>query len=103
MESVLLLLFLHASMRSVACAGQLVNVDSRYCLTRISLGLQGNLEVAFESQRAARNTGPILKLLAFHARHGNWRFISESLLRARWEHVKMLFRWMVDLAGAPRK
>jgi Bacterial capsule synthesis protein PGA_cap len=72
-------------------------------LTRISLDLQGDFEVAFESQRAARNTGPILKVLAFHARHGNWRFISESLLRARWEHVKMLFRWMLDLAGAPRK
>ena len=64
-------------------------------LARISLDLQGNFEVAFESQRATRNTGPILQVLAFHARHGNWRFLSDSLRRARWEHVKMLLRWMV--------
>jgi gamma-polyglutamate biosynthesis protein CapA len=72
-------------------------------LARISLDLQGNFEAAFESQRAARNTGPILKVLAFHALQGNWRVVSESFRRARWEHLKMLFRWMGDLAGQPRK
>jgi hypothetical protein len=71
-------------------------------LARISLDLQGNFEVAFESQRATRNTGPILKVLAFHARHGNWRVLSESFRRARWEHFKMLLRWMVYLAGVRR-
>ena len=72
-------------------------------LARISLDLQGNFEAAFESQRATRNTGPILQVLAFHARRGNWKFLSESLRRARWEHFKMLLRWMVGLAGAPRR
>ena len=72
-------------------------------LRRISLDLEGNFEAAFESQRATRNTGPILKVLAFHARHGNWQFLSESLRRARWEHFKMLLRWMVDLTVALRR
>jgi len=66
-------------------------------LTRISLDLQGNFEVAFESQRAARNTGPILKVLAFHIKHGNWRNIVDSLRRARLEHLKMLMRWLAGI------
>lgn len=72
-------------------------------LHRISLDLQGNFAAAFEFQRASRNTGPILKVLAYHARHGNWRFLSNSLRRARWEHFKMIFQSMIDLAGLSHK
>jgi Bacterial capsule synthesis protein PGA_cap len=66
-------------------------------LVRISRDLEGGFTVAFERQRAWRNTGPILKVLAFHAMHGNWRFVLHSLRSTRWEHLKMLLRWLIVL------
>lgn len=66
-------------------------------LSRISHDLQGDFALAFESQRAQRNTGPILKVLAFHIKHGNWRNIIDSLRRARLEHLKMLMRWLAGI------
>jgi capsule synthesis protein PGA_cap len=66
-------------------------------LNEISAGLTGAFEPIFEAQRASRNTGPILKVLAFHARRGNWKFVVESLRRARWQHCKMVGRWLAGL------
>lgn len=63
-------------------------------LERISKDLKGDFTEAFERQRAARNTGGMVRVLAYHARHGDWRYLGESLRRARWEHVKMLTRWV---------
>ena len=61
---------------------------------QITHGLAGDFAIEFERQRAARNTPGIIKVLAFHARRGNWRFVASSLRRMRWEHVKMAARWI---------
>jgi poly-gamma-glutamate synthesis protein (capsule biosynthesis protein) len=66
---------------------------------RISRDLESDYSDAFERQRAMRNTGGIVKVLAFHARRGNWRYIGESLRRTRWEHIKMAARWMSNRGG----
>ena len=65
-------------------------------LTRISRDLEKDFTLAFEHQRASRNTAAILKVLAFHVWRGNWRYIIDSLRRARPEHFKMLARWLID-------
>jgi poly-gamma-glutamate synthesis protein (capsule biosynthesis protein) len=64
-------------------------------LVRISKDLEGDVELLFERQRAERNMGPIIKVLAFHIRHRNWRDLLESVRRARFEHIKMLIRWFM--------
>jgi hypothetical protein len=63
-------------------------------LGRISRDLEGDFAPVFERQRAERNMGPILKVLAFHIKHRNWRKIIDSLRRARFEHLKMVIRWL---------
>jgi hypothetical protein len=63
-------------------------------LKSISRGLEGDFRLAFERQRAERNAGPILAVLAYHIKHGNWRHIIDSLSRMRFEHVKMVMRWL---------
>jgi hypothetical protein len=66
-------------------------------LARISRDLEEDFALAFERQHAWRNTEVILKVLAFHARRGNWRFVIDWLWQARWEHLKMLLRWLTGL------
>ncbi len=66
-------------------------------LQQISTALQGDFRGAFERERALHNTGGILKVLVFHTKQGHWRFVADSLRRARWEHVKMAARWMSGL------
>ena len=63
-------------------------------LESISRDLEGDFRLAFERQRAERNAGPILAVLAFHIKHGNWRDVVDSLRRIRFEHVKMVIRWL---------
>jgi hypothetical protein len=63
-------------------------------LVRISRDLEGDFAPVFESQRAERNTGGILKVLWFHIRHGNWMFVLQSLRRVRLEHLSMGIRWL---------
>ena len=72
-------------------------------LARISRDLDGDIELLFEQQRAERNTGPILKVLAFHVMHRNWGYIFDSLRRARLEHFKMLLRWLLRLGTAKKE
>jgi len=69
-------------------------------LTRISRDLEGDFAAAFERQRAERNTGPTLQVLAFHLKRGDWRYILESLRRTRLEHFKMLGRWILSVFKA---
>jgi len=64
-------------------------------LARISRDLEGDFTPAFERQRAERNFGPILKVLAFHVKNRNWRHIIDSLRRTRFEHFKMVLRWLI--------
>jgi hypothetical protein len=66
-------------------------------LNQISAGLEGDFTRTFDSQRAARNTGLILKVLVFHARRRNWNVIKHSLRHARWEHGAMVVRWLAGL------
>ena len=66
-------------------------------LARISKDLEGDFTKAFERQRAERNTGPTLQVLAFHLRRGSWKYIVASLRRTRLEHFKMLGRWLIGL------
>jgi len=68
-------------------------------LIRISKDLEGDFAASFERQRAERNMGPILRVLAFHARRMDWRYMLGALGRLRTEHFKMLFRWF---ASQPR-
>ena len=68
-------------------------------LARISGDLENDFTLAFERQRAWRNTEGILRLLAFHLRRGHWRDIMDSLRRTRLEHFKMLGRWLVNRPG----
>ena len=63
-------------------------------LERISRDLEGDFTGLFEAQRAARNTEGILKVLCFHLWRGNWRYLFQSLSRARLEHVGMMVRWL---------
>jgi poly-gamma-glutamate synthesis protein (capsule biosynthesis protein) len=66
-------------------------------LERISRDLEGNFAPVFERQRTWRNTQVILKVLAFYAWHGNWKYVMDALRRTRLEHLKMLVRWLTGL------
>jgi poly-gamma-glutamate synthesis protein (capsule biosynthesis protein) len=66
-------------------------------LAQISKDLETDFSEAFERQRAMRNTGGIVRVLAFHARRGHWRYVGDSLRRLRWEHFKMAARWVAAL------
>jgi poly-gamma-glutamate synthesis protein (capsule biosynthesis protein) len=66
-------------------------------LTRISRDLDGDVELLFDRQRAERNTGPMIKVLAFHIKHLNWKDLLDSLRRARLEHLKMVIRWLTGI------
>jgi hypothetical protein len=63
-------------------------------LTRISRDLEGDFAANFDRQRAQRNMGPILEVLAFHVRRMNWRYVLGAMRRMRLEHFKMFFRWL---------
>ena len=62
-------------------------------LAKLSRDMQGDFRGAFERQRAERNTGNIVRVLAFHARRGHWRYIVQAVRQARMEHLHMLVRW----------
>jgi len=64
-------------------------------LARISRDLAGDYRPLFARQRAARNTGLTLKVLAFHLRRGNWPFVWAQLRRTRPKHLGMLARWLI--------
>jgi hypothetical protein len=63
-------------------------------LIRISRDLQDDFTHRFERQRAERNMGPMLEVLAFHAKRLDWRYMLDATRRVRFEHFKMLFRWL---------
>lgn len=65
-------------------------------LRRISRDLEEDFTAAFERQRAERNTGGILRVLAFHARRGNWKYVFQQLGRFRPEHLRMLWSWTLS-------
>jgi len=62
-------------------------------LRRISRDLKGDYLSVFRRQRAERNVGPVLKVLLFHIRHGNWAFVLDNFRKIRLEHLEMSIRW----------
>jgi len=69
-------------------------------LSQLSNDLAGDFSAAFFQQRAERNTGHALKVLWFHARRCNVRYLVSSLLKIRLHHAMQFLRW---LAGLGRK
>jgi hypothetical protein len=63
-------------------------------LLRISRDLEQDFVPAYKRQRAERNTSGISKVIWFHLQHGNWRYVWESLRKARPEHIGMIGRWL---------
>jgi hypothetical protein len=82
-----------------ACGARGMEILSR--LQRISLDLDGDYASLFERQRAERNTGSTLRVLAFHARRGHWRYVLGELSRFRPEHIRMILRSTASLVAAP--
>jgi hypothetical protein len=64
-------------------------------LVRISRAIECDYAALFKRQRAERNTTDIFKVMWFHARHGNWAFLLESIKKARLEHMGMIMRWLI--------
>jgi gamma-polyglutamate biosynthesis protein CapA len=69
-------------------------------LARISIELKGDFVSNFKQQRAERNMTGIFKVMWFHALHGNWSFVLESMKKIRLEHLEMMLRW---LAGSVKR
>ena len=65
-------------------------------LEAISAPLLGDFRAVFEEQRAQRNAGPILKVLAVNAMRGNFPYVVRQLRKLRVEHVTMVFRWFAS-------
>ena len=62
-------------------------------LKKISEDLQGDYQDLFEQQRAERNAGSILKVIAFHLKRGNFSYIFNQISHLRYEHIKMFTRY----------
>jgi hypothetical protein len=64
-------------------------------LQRISLGLNTDYQREFDRQRVERNFGDTLRVLAFHARRGNWAYVFDNLRHARLEHLRQVIRYVL--------
>lgn len=65
-------------------------------LQNISADICGEYTHLFEKQRAERNAGPLITTSLFHLRRRNWLYFSEQIVRLRFEHVKMLLRYLIQ-------
>lgn len=63
-------------------------------LERISKELQGDYEPKFRRQRAERNTGLALSVVARRLRRGDLRVVPELVRRLRPRHAAMVLRWL---------
>jgi poly-gamma-glutamate synthesis protein (capsule biosynthesis protein) len=63
-------------------------------LWRVSDLLSADVARIFSAQHAERNTGMIGRVLWFHLRRGNLRYLVSRLRRLRGAHLAMLFRWI---------
>jgi hypothetical protein len=63
-------------------------------LQRISLGLNTDYQREFDRQRVERNFGDTLRVLAFHARRGNWAYVFDNLRRTRLEHLRQVSEYV---------
>lgn len=62
-------------------------------LIRISEDIKSDYAGLYNQQRAERNAMPIIKVLAFHIKNGNWKFVLDQLSHLRFEHVRMLISY----------
>jgi poly-gamma-glutamate synthesis protein (capsule biosynthesis protein) len=65
-------------------------------LQRISLGLNTDYQYEFDRQRVERNFSDILRVLAFHARRGNWAYVFDQLRRTRFEHLRQVIKYVLE-------
>jgi hypothetical protein len=65
-------------------------------LQRISLGLNLDYQHEFDRQRRERNFGHNLRVLAFHARRGNWAVVFDNLRRTRFEHLQQAMGYVLE-------
>jgi len=70
-------------------------------LSRISGDLEGEFAALFHAQRAERNAGHGLKVVLFHLKRGNWKYVVESLMSIRPRHIGMLIRRAGQVASRP--
>jgi hypothetical protein len=64
-------------------------------LARISHDLEGDFAPLFAAQRSERNTGHILKVMAYHLRRGNIGVLWQVACQVRPRHFAMMARWLV--------
>jgi hypothetical protein len=64
-------------------------------LARISHDLEGDFAPLFAAQRSERNTGHILKVMAYHLRRGNISVLWQVARQVRPRHLAMMVRWLV--------
>lgn len=63
-------------------------------LRRVSELLRGDVARIFAAQHAERNTGMVGRVLWFHLRRGNLRYVAAQLRKLRGAHLAMLGRWI---------
>lgn len=63
-------------------------------LRRVSELLRGDVARIFAAQHAERNTGMVGRVLWFHLRRGNLRYVASQLRKLRAAHLAMVARWI---------
>lgn len=63
-------------------------------LRRVSELLRGDVARIFAAQHAERNTGMVGRVLWFHLRRGNLRYVASQLRKLRGAHLAMVGRWI---------
>ncbi|HAF61785.1 MAG TPA: hypothetical protein DCK95_05620 [Anaerolineaceae bacterium] len=63
-------------------------------LIRISEDIKYDYRDLYHQQRAERNAMPIIKVMGFHIKNGNWKFVFSQLTHLRFEHVRMLISYV---------
>jgi len=71
-------------------------------LRRVSELLRGDVARTFAAQHAERNTGMIGRVLWFHLRRGNLRYVASQLRKLRGAHLAMLGRWLAGRVARTR-
>lgn len=62
-------------------------------LIRVSNDIKFDYSELFNKQRAQRNAMPLIKVMGFHIKKGNWKFVFSQLPHLRLKHIKMLISY----------
>jgi poly-gamma-glutamate capsule biosynthesis protein CapA/YwtB (metallophosphatase superfamily) len=71
-------------------------------LRRVSGLLRGDVARIFAAQHAERNTGMVGRVLWFHLRRGNLRYVASQLRKLRAAHLAMVGRWLAGRVARSR-